>query len=309
MKCKDVTLKGKKCKNSVRCFHHSQKGGSYRSMTLPPSVKFALQGINLAAKEIPVGGEAVALIEVIESNAKFIYEFLELVKTSQILKNLMVINFNTGPLGVQQQFEQLWLQIPPSEYGSYCKVVPALYEDLQNAICDWIETIPVIGPPTSALIKTIGGFKLMNDIYKGLPAGSRQLFQNPEGLHQVMKNVVLIIENSLNLPPEDPLIGGNFLSDLGEKIVTGATAIASSTLVASVTQNFNRAALGVKIATAPFMAGLSAVGGDKILANTIRKYLKLGLQPAINGAVKSLKIIFPLYFALLCLVDKCRLNG
>jgi hypothetical protein len=57
------------------------------------------------------------------------------------------------------------------------------------------------------------------------------------------------------------------------------------------------------------MAGLSAVGGDKILANTIRKYLKLGLQPAINGAVKSLKIIFPLYFALLCLVDKCRLNG
>ena len=155
---------------------------AFTQVVLPKWIKIPLQGINLAAKEIPGGGEALALSEVILSNAKFIVQFLRLVNSNQVLKNLVQIDFQGGPLGVQTQFEELWSMVPPNEYQYYCDVIPLVYNDLETAICDWIESIPIIGVPASIAIKTTGGFSLMNAMYNGLPVESRDLFENPDSL-------------------------------------------------------------------------------------------------------------------------------
>ena len=343
-----------------------QKGGRsslYSKVSVPSYLRLPLQGLNLAAKEIPVGGEALALIEVILSNARFIVKFMKLIRGSQVLKNLIQINFQQGPKGVQKQFARLWRLIPPNEYKYYCETVPQIYADLQTAICDWIETVPVAGPPASLLIKTAGGFDLMNSIYAGLPVETRELFENPDSLNGMVGQAIEAIKEALNAEDKNKpkqgatksgktkqaktkqrrttqgksnqrgkrvLRGGSFLSDmkkkisqarnsefltkmkkaatkLGEKAVTLGTKIASSKILADVKKNLAVLKTEAKAVTGPIMAGLAVVGADEYVKKKIDVYLNKVLQPATKGAGKSIQIIFPLYFSLLCLVDKCKM--
>lgn len=327
-----------------------QKGGRsslYSKVSVPSYLRLPLQGLNLAAKEIPVGGEALALIEVILTNAQFILKFMKLVRGSQVLKNLIQINFQQGPKGVQKQFARLWRLVPPNEYKYYCEVVPQIYADLQTAICDWIETVPVAGPPASLLIKTAGGFDLMNSIYAGLPVETRELFENPDSLNGMVGQAIEAIKEALNAEDKNKpaqrktkpggtkqgrpvLRGGSFLSDmkkkisqarnsefltkmkkaatnLGEKAVTLGTNITSSKILADVKKNVAVLKTEAQAMTGPIMAGLAVVGADEYVKNKIDGYLNKVLQPATKGAAKSIQIIFPLYFSLLCLVDKCKM--
>jgi hypothetical protein len=282
----------------------------FTPVVLPTWLKLPLQVVNLSAKEIPVGGEALALIEVILSNAKFIVEFLRLVQTNQVLKNLIQIDFQSGPRGVQTQFEELWSLVPPNEYQYYCDVVPQVYGDLQTAICDWIETIPVFGALASVAIKTAGGFDLMNSIYEGLPVESRDLFEHPDDLFDMVDLVRNQIQYSLNFPDKKKNIkGGNWITSGITSGITSITNMGSSQLLSVAKKNISQMTQKARLLSGPIMAGLNAVGADQLVADKVMKYLDKVLVPSVQGAVKSLKIIFPLYFSLLCLVEKCKAEG
>jgi len=147
-KCLVVTQTGRKCQNGRNCPHHRQTGGE-----LPAFLALPLRGLTLASKEIPVGGQAVALIDVIMRNAALVEKFIELRKSSEIIQQLTTIHFRDGPDGVKRQFDQLWSSIPATQHASYCDVVPRLYNDLLIAVCGWVETIPTVGPPCPLLSK------------------------------------------------------------------------------------------------------------------------------------------------------------
>jgi hypothetical protein len=309
-KCLVVTQTGKKCQNSRNCPHHRQTGGE-----LPAFLALPLRGLTLLSKEIPVGGQAVALIDVIMRNAAFLEKFIELRKASAIIQQLTTINFREGPDGVKRQFDQLWSSIPAAQHANYCDVVPQLYNDLLIAVCGWVETIPTVGPPVSVVIQATAGFEMMRSIYIGLPPNSQVLFENPEGLTQVVDEVVLQIYDTLGVdaPRPPPLQTGGGLpkwaSALAHKAITATTRVAS-TIVAHEAEKI---AINVKLAQSvgktlikPVMIGLNAVGVDKILAEQVVSYTTRVLRPATTGAIEALKIIFPLFFALLCIVEECR---
>jgi hypothetical protein len=98
-----VTPTGKKCQNSRNCPHHRQTGGE-----LPAFLALPLRGLTLASNEIPVGGQAVALIDVIMRNAAFVEKFIELRKSSEIIQQLTTIHFRDGPDGgLGQRYEDI----------------------------------------------------------------------------------------------------------------------------------------------------------------------------------------------------------
>ena len=308
-KCLVVTQTGRKCQNGRNCPHHRQTGGE-----LPAFLALPLRGLTLASKEIPVGGQAVALIDVIMRNAAFVEKFIELRKSSEIIQQLTTIHFRDGPDGVKRQFDQLWSSIPATQHASYCDVVPRLYNDLLIAVCGWVETIPTVGPPMSVVIQATAGFEMIRSIYIGLPPNSQLLFQNPEGLDQVVDEVVLQIYDTLGVeaPRPPPLQTGGlpkWASALANKAITATTRVAS-TMVAheaeKMTSSLKRAQSVGKTLIKPAMMGLSAVGVDTILADQVVSYTTLVLRPATTGAIEALRIIFPLFFALLCIVEKCR---
>jgi len=304
-KCSQLTRSGKKCQNSINCPHHKpqQTGGS----KIPAFLVLPLKGITLASKEIPVGGQALALIDVILTNAEFIVAFLELLNSTGILKQFLKINFQKGPEGVKLEFEKLWVKIPPTQYAFYCAAIPKIYDPLENAICKWIETIPVAGPPASLIIQSSAGFKLLNSIYIGLPLEARLLFQNPDNLNQIVDKLTVVIHETLNL--KTPQIAGalmDFASNLAHKTLTTTTSVASNVVGKEMEKKMNIARKLGKVASKPVMVGLEKVGLDRIISEKVTEYMDKVLRPATKSAIKSLKVIFPLFFILLCLNDKCR---
>ncbi len=280
---------------------------------MPAFLALPLRGLTFASKEIPVGGQTVALIDVIMRNKAFLDKFIELRKSSEIIPQLTTINFREGPDGVKRQFDQLWSSIPAAQHASYCDVVPKLYDDLLTAVCGWVETIPTVGPPMSAVMQATAGFELIRSIYIGLPPNSQLLFENPEGLAQVVDEVVLQIYETLDVdaPRPPPLQTGGlpkWASALAHKAITATTRVAS-TMVAheaeKIASKLKHAQSVGKTLIKPVMMGLSAVGVDKILAEQVVSYTTLVLRPATTCAIEALKIIFPLFFALLCIVEKC----
>ena len=311
MKCLQLTRSGKKCKNGLNCPHHqkirTQTGGS----SIPPFLITPLKGLTLASKEIPVGGQALALIDVILTNAEFIVSFMELLNSTEILKQFLKINFQKGPEGVKVEFEKIWATVPPTQYAFYCNAVPKIYDPLENAICKWVETIPAVGPPASVLIQSSAGFKLLNSIYIGLPPDARLLFQNPDNLNEIVDKLTVIIHSTLNLNlntpgPKQSAGGFGFVTDIGNRALTATTSIASNVVSKEMGKNMELFQTMGKEASKPVMVGLKTVGLDSLISQKIMEYLDKVLRPATKGAIKSLKVIFPLFFTLLCLADKCR---
>ena len=314
MKCLQLTRSGKKCKNGLNCPHH-QKGRSKQTggSSIPAFLVTPLKGLTLASKEIPVGGQALALIDVILTNAEFILSFMELLNSTEILKQFLKINFQRGPEGVKVEFEKIWATVPPTQYAFYCNAVPKIYDPLENAICKWVETIPAVGPPASVLIQSSAGFKLLNSIYIGLPPDARLLFENPDNLNVIVDKLTVIIHSTLNLnlntpaPAQKQSAGAfGFVSDLAHRALTTTTSIASNVVSKEMGKNMELFQTVGKAASKPVMVGLKTVGLDSLISQKIMEYLDKVLRPATKGAIKSLKVIFPLFFTLLCLADKCR---
>ena len=61
-----------------------------------------------------------------------------------------------------------------------------------------------------------------------------------------------------------------------------------------------------EVATVPMMIGLRMTGLDKAVINKISSYMDKVLKPSINVSIKTLKIIFPLFFSLLLVNEKCN---
>ena len=254
----------------------------------------------------------MALIDVIMSNAAFVQTFLELQQSSESIQTLTTIHFRDGPDGVKRQFNQLWATIPPEQHARFCDVVPQLYDRILRAICGWVETIPTVGPPVSILIQSTVGFDMLRSIYIGLPLESRAMFENPERLSPIVDHVILQIYDTMGVeaPHHPPQAGGRmeWASKWANKALTTATSVAS-TIVAHEAGKLGKSmkvaqSIGKQTAK-PIMAGLKLAGVDEALADQVVSYTNRVLRPATTGAIKALEIIFPLFFTLMCIVDRC----
>ena len=266
----------------------------------------------MASKGIPVGGSVVALIDVIVSNAAFVETFLELRRSSESIQTLTSIHFRDGPDGVERQFNQLWATIPAEQHARFCDVIPQLYDRILRAICGWVETIPTVGPPASLLLQSTAGFDMLRSIYIGLPSESRAMFENPERLSPIVDHVILLIYDTLSVdaPDPPPQAGGRmqWASKWANKALTAATSVASTIVAHEVGKlgDSLKVAQSIGKQTArPVMAGLKLAGVDEALADQVVSYTNRVLRPATTGAIKALEIIFPLFFTLLCIVDRC----
>jgi hypothetical protein len=302
-KCLVVTKTGRKCKNSQNCKHHRQRGGNV-SQFLDHRLTIFLK---LASKEIPLAGQVLALIDVMVTNATFLKNLVELQSSSEIIRRVRTIHFQNGPDGVKEQFGQL---CPPSQCGEYCNVISLLYEDLLDALCGFVETIPTVGPVVSLAIRKEAGFQMLSSIYSGLPEDSRLLFQNPERLVPIVEQVMSRIYDTMGVDAP-PQTGGlsRWASNLANKALTATTMVASTLVtheVGKIASNLNMVTSVGKKFTRPVMMGLKVAGIDQVLIDQVDKFVIEVLRPATIDAIEALKIIFPLFFALLCIADRCK---
>jgi hypothetical protein len=156
-------------------------------------MKIFVRGIKFSAKEVPYAGQAVAMLDVIYSTSKFYNVVKTMLSGDSNIVKLLDVDFTNGPDNLPEFVKKL----NDHELMAICKIVPRLFDDLQNCICDWIATIPHAGPIAAELVRQITNFNAMKQIYSGLPKDMSDVFQRPEKLIDMVNLMINTIRSDL----------------------------------------------------------------------------------------------------------------
>ncbi len=226
-------------------------------------------------------------------------ELMQLIGTSQALVNLSQITFEDGPNGVAEQFNKLWSTVPKEEYYMYCDSIPVLYQDLLTVVCDWIATIPQVGPVVSLVFEQealSGGFEMMSSMFYTLPLDAQDMFIHPELLKDLIRPTIDRIRADLGVPYV-PQTAGSFFGQLASNV----SAAAKSSIQGIAEVSSRMAEEQIVRTVGPSISLLHIVGADQIVVN---KSLAL-LDRSIDASVQVLKIVFSMFYALLLVNGRC----
>lgn len=231
-----------------------QTGGYNNTMNI------LIKSLKISSEEIPYGGEIISIIDVIEKSSNLLDIFSKTINKNVEYKELMSkLSFNNGPEGLVKILNKM----NESDKLILKNVFLKLKDPINNIISSWISTIPEIGPVLSEGIIRIVNYNSLTLLYNKLPLNAKTIFENPDTLIELSKNLLINIKNSLKGQSQS---GGNMFSNL------------------------------ITRATAPTMEGLKLLGLDDIVINETIKHLEYVLDPSSKNASKLLKMVFPLFF-------------
>lgn len=250
--------------------------------SIPKPLIKLLNVLKYGTEEIPLIGEAEAIISTIISTSNMFASTMSLINDSQI-KAFLEIDFDngpTGPDGVMEQFNDIWSNISDNNIDNLCNDFPDIYSSLETFICDWISIIPEVGPATALIIQNtkLLTFNHFASIYKRLPNKLKKIFQHPQILHNIIFNFEKNVKNTI----------------LGKHKRGGS-------IFGSVLE------YGEKAVSAPIIGSLRFLGLDKKAVKIVYRYFNKVLNPALKISIKALKIFIPLFFTLLLVRNKCDL--
>lgn len=268
-----------------------------KKLSVPNFLKPLLQTLKYGTEEIPIGGEAIAIVSTILTTSQFLITLQEFIKSHNVINKLLKIKFKNGPSGVKFNFNAVWADITETETEILCSIIPQLFKKIKIAMSDWISTIPHIGPAAAIVITNtnVMSFYTFNEMYIGLPIEAKKLFQNPQYLQKIVDSLILHIRKKLKVPAQK-----------GGSIISGLTSIASGQVKDIAKKGLKQADKQFGIATKPAMDVLRAVGLDQIVVNKILQYIDKVLIPATKNSIKALDIIFPLFYTILLVNEKCQ---
>jgi hypothetical protein len=262
-------------------------GGAH---SIPKPLIKLLNVLKYGTEEIPFIGEAEAIISTIISTSNMFVSTMNLINDSQI-KTFLEIDFNNGPKGVLEQFNDIWDDIDDDNINSLCNDFPDIYSAIETFICDWISIIPEVGPATALIIQNtkLLTFNNFASIYKRLPKKIKKIFQHPQILHNIIFNFEKNVKNTI--------LGKH---KRGGTILGSAFEYGTDAMGGIVKES-------ASIVSAPIIGTLRVLGLDKKAVKIVYHYFNKVLNPALRISIKALKIFIPLFFALLLVRQKCDL--
>ena len=324
--------------------------GQYRPKnTLPKSFNILLNGLKYGTEEIPFTGEMESLIITIVDTNTLYNKIIQIIKMNQNLRYFTSINFFNGPIGVKKQLDDIMVKLQKKDsyddiINSVCNIIPSLLQSLETFICDWISTIPEIGPAIAFIVQNtkLITFNNFSNMYNKFPLETKKLFQHPELLYNIMnafeykiRTVLQVPNNNMQINQERRMMQINqerrmmqinqerqnieYNKALSDKNIIN-TKINNTEIVATqlptiedVDNNnlYNNKGGGIiqyaaNTAATPFVIGLHMTGLDKIAVNKIMNYMNKVLNPSVNTSVKALKLLLPLFFIILLLRNICN---
>jgi hypothetical protein len=282
----------------------NQKAG--KKGKIPGFLRRILQTLKYGTEEVPVAGEAEALISTLLSTSQFLISLKRFMRSHRVITKLLKINFNEGPRGVNQQFNEMLQDMTNEEITIVCNILPDLFEKIKITICDWISIIPEVGPAIALVITNtnVMNFKDFNEIYIGLPDGAKYLFEHPHHLHKIVNDLIIHIQHQLGVSVHTYRHKSRYVHK-GGSLLSSLSHVASKQMEGYTSRASTVAGTAFGNVTRPSMTVLHAVGLDEVVVNKILNYIKYVLRPATRNSVIALKIIFPLFFTILLANDKC----
>jgi len=310
---------------------HSSSGTSNdQEIALPESFNIVLKLLKYGNPNIPFISNIDSLIIAILNTSKNINNIMEIISDNDNLKVFTSINFKNGPIGVKEQYNTIMIKL--KENKSYQDIIVSLcsmlkehsssgtssilLENLKRFICNWVATIPDVGPKIASSIKNMKNISFNNfkDIYDKFPEENKKLFQNPDILRDIIDKFEKYIKVDLTASIEKNIRdelgvsknGGGFADSILEKAKsTGSDLIKKGSKI-----------IKTGVDATPLGMAIRLTGLDKIVVNAsldgIKKsiifsllYINKEIVPGVIVSIKALKLIFPLFFTLLLLQDEC----
>jgi len=266
--------------------------------SIPKPIKKLILLLKYGTEEIPFIGEIEALLFTIMST-KEVYQNIMTILDGKEITKLLTITLENGQEDLVEQFNTIYDDMSDELKEVICKQVPDIYDSVETFICNWISTIPGIGPATALIIQNsnVLNFDSFSSMYKKLPNKIKKLFETPEYLNTVINTFETNIRSLLinKKTDNDSQDGGSFFSNIRKKannikgdIVSNVSYYKEKTLekTNNIKNNIKNSAKMI---------------GDKIISN----YFDNVLNPAVKISTKALKLLFPLFFSLLLLKEKC----
>jgi hypothetical protein len=265
-----------------------------KKIKMPIYLKKLLSVIKYGSQEIPIIGNVQSLINVSLSTESFYKVLMSILKSEKVFKKLLTINFKNGPNGVKEDYDNLWIKLTVNEKEIICSILIDIFDKLKTSIEDWISTIPQAGPAAVIAFELLNviSFNGFSEIFEGLPPEAQELFTNPENIRILMNQFINYIYKTLNVKKPKHYKGGGILKSI--------TSFASDQVNSELKETVKIADKQFKTISAPWMKTLKALGLDAIIVNKSIKYINKYIVPPM---IKSIKIIFPLFFMSLLTIE------
>lgn len=267
--------------------------------SIPKPLKKLISVLKFGTQQIPFIGEIEALLVTIMST-KDLFENIMTILNGKEIKQLLTITLENGQEDLVEQVNTIYDNMSEQVQEAICAQIPDVYESIETFICNWISTIPHIGPATALIIQNSNAlnFDSFSNIYKKLPDNMKEIFEKPETLVLIINNFEINIKKLLNKKvdkdseqtneateePDEELEGGGIFSDMKKKALNKTKNLRAQIKKRALDMKDNIADIGYKL---------------------ISNYFIKILNPAVKLSSKALKLFIPLFFSLLYLKDKC----